>query len=302
MQGNQGGWQEQVYGGGPNAMAQAMAQYLAHGGVGGLAEAGMGPIGGGPVDSDGWQIPPNGWGEDGGGDGAGGGANRGPPPASTKVLARLPVVKVTPADLEQDANDSCSICMEEHVVGAQATKLPCGHIYHHKCVQGWLEKHCTCPVCRYEMDTEDHVYEEGRKGRMRQRSARYRQSELAGLGVRALKQLSASLEVDITGCFEKREIVSALVASGRVSVVAESDQPTYAIGTLNAMSVSELRRFTGALGVDCVGCLTKEDMVERLIQSEAIKVQVAQQTREPGGGGEGGGGGGGCGGGGEGTK
>ena len=46
------------------------------------------------------------------------------------------------------------ITTEEQQLGAYACKLPCGHLFHKECVVGWLEKNCTCPVCRFELETD----------------------------------------------------------------------------------------------------------------------------------------------------
>ena len=47
--------------------------------------------------------------------------------------------------------EECSICQDNMVEGNTALKLTCRHAYHADCVQMWLEKHNTCPLCRNEM-------------------------------------------------------------------------------------------------------------------------------------------------------
>ena len=47
--------------------------------------------------------------------------------------------------------DECSICQEKMLEGNTVLKLTCRHAYHAECVQIWLERHNTCPLCRNEM-------------------------------------------------------------------------------------------------------------------------------------------------------
>lgn len=47
--------------------------------------------------------------------------------------------------------DECSICQEKMLEGETVLKLNCRHAYHANCVQSWLERHNTCPLCRNEM-------------------------------------------------------------------------------------------------------------------------------------------------------
>jgi hypothetical protein len=48
----------------------------------------------------------------------------------------------------------CVICTDEYEVDDIVTILPCGHMHHSNCIMGWLCKHTTCPVCRWEAPTE----------------------------------------------------------------------------------------------------------------------------------------------------
>ena len=76
--------------------------------------------------------------------------NQGPPPTATYILNRLKETCLNLDDIN-NGNKNCTICFEIQHVGDLAIKLPCGHCYHKKCVWPWLLKHCTCPVCRYEL-------------------------------------------------------------------------------------------------------------------------------------------------------
>ena len=60
-------------------------------------------------------------------------------------------------------NECCTICLEDHVPGELAARLPCGHLFHKDCVVEWLRRHCVCPVCRYELPTDSVVYARTRR-------------------------------------------------------------------------------------------------------------------------------------------
>mmetsp|Transcript_13644 Transcript_13644/g.21309 ORF Transcript_13644/g.21309 Transcript_13644/m.21309 type:complete len:414 (-) Transcript_13644:221-1462(-) len=64
---------------------------------------------------------------------------------------------------------TCEICCDDFEENMEVTRLPCGHIFHGPCVTEWLQRHCTCPVCRYELVTDDESYEPGRIERMKDR-------------------------------------------------------------------------------------------------------------------------------------
>ncbi len=81
-------------------------------------------------------------------------------------------------DLQEDSNKECTICYGDHTIGSSAVKLPCGHIYHNECLVPWLQKSASCPVCRYELQTNDPTYEKQRLARMKSRKLRVRKDDL----------------------------------------------------------------------------------------------------------------------------
>ncbi|KAF5740877.1 E3 ubiquitin-protein ligase CIP8-like [Tripterygium wilfordii] len=87
------------------------------------------------------------------------GGRRGAPPASKSAISGLPKVKIL---LEEEVM-LCAICKDMVNVGDTATKLPCGHGYHADCIVPWLGSRNSCPVCRFELPTDDAEYEEERK-------------------------------------------------------------------------------------------------------------------------------------------
>ncbi|XP_048191425.1 E3 ubiquitin-protein ligase RLIM-like [Perognathus longimembris pacificus] len=49
---------------------------------------------------------------------------------------------------ENDASNSCTICLEEFREGNKIRTLPCSHTYHVHCIDAWLVDNMTCPICR----------------------------------------------------------------------------------------------------------------------------------------------------------
>ena len=46
----------------------------------------------------------------------------------------------------------CAVCLEAFETGDRCRRLPrCGHSFHAKCVDPWLEKSRCCPVCRADV-------------------------------------------------------------------------------------------------------------------------------------------------------
>ncbi|PQQ21579.1 E3 ubiquitin-protein ligase CIP8 [Prunus yedoensis var. nudiflora] len=84
---------------------------------------------------------------------------RGAPPASKNAVSELPTVKIA----SEDEALVCAICKDMVNVGEVSKKLPCGHGYHGDCIVPWLSSRNSCPVCRFELPTDDPEYEEQRQ-------------------------------------------------------------------------------------------------------------------------------------------
>ncbi|KAF3773437.1 E3 ubiquitin-protein ligase [Nymphaea thermarum] len=50
----------------------------------------------------------------------------------------------------------CPVCLEEFGANGEVSEMPCGHRYHVDCIMKWLEKHNTCPLCRFLMPMEEN--------------------------------------------------------------------------------------------------------------------------------------------------
>jgi len=42
----------------------------------------------------------------------------------------------------------CSVCQSNYEVNDNVNKLPCDHCFHKDCVNEWLDRHNSCPICR----------------------------------------------------------------------------------------------------------------------------------------------------------
>ncbi|XP_042479631.1 E3 ubiquitin ligase BIG BROTHER-related-like [Macadamia integrifolia] len=88
-------------------------------------------------------------------------ALKGGPPASKSVVENLASIFLTQDDVK-DCNVLCAVCKDEISTKEEAKRLPCSHHYHGDCIIPWLNIRNTCPVCRFELPTDDPDYEQRR--------------------------------------------------------------------------------------------------------------------------------------------
>ena len=201
-----------------------------------------------------------------------------PPPASRRLIGNLPMVTVTNDDLLEETNKECAICLETISCGSRQCKLPCGHLFNPDCLKEWLNKCCTCPVCRFELETDDSLYEKNRKDRMKTRKLRYRLDELNNKRISQLREMSTNLSVSISGCIDKSEIIDRLVASGRIDITEQAAAEEMSESRFQSLGVSELKTLLLSFGLSVENALEKKELRSRLLESGRVVLTASDRT------------------------
>ena len=54
----------------------------------------------------------------------------------------------------------CAVCLGEYQLNEKLQQLPvCKHSFHLQCIDEWLSKHTTCPICRISLAEDGRVME-----------------------------------------------------------------------------------------------------------------------------------------------
>ncbi|KHN81499.1 RING finger and transmembrane domain-containing protein 2 [Toxocara canis] len=77
---------------------------------------------------------------------------------STRFVCCLSSIGSVPSRAELAHFPQCTICFSEV---ADPIKLPCGHVFCHRCIGTWLDNENTCPNCRAVVSFEDNSWKNG---------------------------------------------------------------------------------------------------------------------------------------------
>jgi len=235
------------------------------------------------------------------------------PPASQAAIDKLPSISIAEEDLEDENNRSCCICFGDHSLNEKVVRLPCGHLFHRACVGEWLQKHCTCPFCRWELETDNPHFEEGRLERMRTRRVRLRPHEMERMSLEELKDLALTRledEGENTKLFVQKasrlELIEKILVSKKVDIIVQSaggkktedtnDTKTFHnIDELRSMDMKGLKKVLNESGISCSGesddddeAGNKEQMIQLVVKSRKalesdstdsdLKVSTVEET------------------------
>uniref|UniRef100_A0A7N0UYR0 RING-type E3 ubiquitin transferase n=1 Tax=Kalanchoe fedtschenkoi TaxID=63787 RepID=A0A7N0UYR0_KALFE len=90
-------------------------------------------------------------------------SRQGAPPAALSFLSNMPRIVITKEHCEKRDDLTCAICKDSLFISAEVNQLPCSHIYHPFCILPWLRVRNSCPLCRYELPTDDLEYEDKKR-------------------------------------------------------------------------------------------------------------------------------------------
>ncbi|KAH6833496.1 hypothetical protein C2S53_019395 [Perilla frutescens var. hirtella] len=74
------------------------------------------------------------------------------------VVAAIPTMKFNREAFSSMENTQCTICLSEYQEKEVLRIMPkCGHSFHLSCIDIWLRKQSTCPVCRLSLQGSDEA-------------------------------------------------------------------------------------------------------------------------------------------------
>ena len=158
---------------------------------------------------------------------------------------------------------------------------------HPTCITEWLTKHCTCPICRYELPTSNPAYESSRRQRMSTRKPRYAPHELQRMKTSDLIDLCQNkLRIDDQirhKGYTKQEVIDLIMNSDKVDIITTPPPMEMKnVRQLREMGVAKLKRTMKDAGVffDSRDVIEKQDMVQIFLNSGRVVFEEEEKEEE----------------------
>ena len=90
----------------------------------------------------------------------------GNPPAAKNAVEKLKKIKLSKDKIDEllnEKNKFCAVCKEEFNTDEICLIMPCNHFFHEGCLIPWLKLRNSCPLCRFELPTDDEDFENMKK-------------------------------------------------------------------------------------------------------------------------------------------
>ena len=105
----------------------------------------------------------------------------GNPPAAKNAIEKLKKYKINEEKIKEFGfENSCAVCKDEFNIGEECLSMPCNHYFHEKCLLPWLKERNSCPICRYELPTDDADFEEMKKQKLNNNNSNVNRQNIQG--------------------------------------------------------------------------------------------------------------------------
>lgn len=89
-------------------------------------------------------------------------ASKQPQPATQSLIDHLPIIRCTSDILPQYSGSPCAVCLCDYEVGDTMRPLPCKHVFHHRCINKWLQRNGVCPLCMQNVQQSNSILVKGK--------------------------------------------------------------------------------------------------------------------------------------------
>ena len=67
-------------------------------------------------------------------------------------IPRILASELGEGEIQEGTCHECAICLENMPAGTNVRILPCRHVFHHECIDGWMrEEKFSCPLCKFDL-------------------------------------------------------------------------------------------------------------------------------------------------------